>query len=158
VSRSSWLSVAAASLAFLAGCGGSGASSLPKPQYIARADAVCRAGNAYATGGLAQDRLTKGLVTVDRGVAVVREVRAAIQITADRLRSIPLPTGDASIPRTVVASADQEATLLGQLEVALMNRDKAALTQLTARINRVDARASELALRYGFAVCGRLLS
>lgn len=131
---------------------------MSKLQYIARADVVCRAGNAYVTGGLAQDRLTKGLATFDRGVAVVREVRAAIQMTADRLRSIPLPTGDASIPRTVVASADKEAALLGQLEVALTKRDKAALAQLTGRINRVDARASELARRYGFAVCGHLQS
>jgi 4-amino-4-deoxy-L-arabinose transferase-like glycosyltransferase len=161
-------------LVAVAGCGGGGndqsasspaltvpgtavSSGISKPEYVRRANAVCRRAVAD-TRQLAAALATKPIhsrgnpeVAISRA-AIEPEVRLLERVSA-RMRAIPLPAGDRSVPTAYVGLFDVEDSLLHErLRQGLASNlgESQSLQQLALR---AGSEQRDLARAYGMHDC-----
>jgi hypothetical protein len=144
----------------IAGCGGDGdrtnAQAREKAEYIARADRICEKQQAK------RERLENrvdGLAPITPAetheVAVLlRRAAAALETEVRNLRALPPPGDEAPTPESVLSILTDQTDDLRGFATAYDSRDSGAIRAFQARIADDSAKASALARRYGFQVCG----
>lgn len=141
----------------LAGCGDDGGGGddqpkLSKPQFITRADAACRkVGDAARKRLLAPDApdptKPEGLAeTIEANVKVGRDLER-------RLRALG-PPKDPVLDRFFAAGRSSADALEGVARSA-RGRDEAAVQRGVAAARRETTETQDLAVEYGFKVCGQ---
>jgi hypothetical protein len=131
-----------------AGCGkSSNVAHLTKPQFIAKADAICAADKAQRRVQLKQ--LTSGI----KGKPTAAQLQSVAKLFGDgtvatvtKIRALPEPTGDANQLRVLLDTAESG----GKQEAA-----NPASLNAKGPPNADLAKASALAKSYGLKVCGQ---
>jgi hypothetical protein len=132
----------------LAACGGGG--GLSKAEYVARANAICR---AAAQQVAALD--APGQSDVAQLPKVAGEVVAVQRKALDRLKAIKAPKADRTEIAKWIALVDQT---IDQAEVSAKSQRSGDITRaMAANLNgaALDKRADELARAYGLRGCVR---
>lgn len=127
--------------------------------YIAKADAVCEAGNAAVKKLNEQaNKAIRGADNdKDRLRAIAPILREGLRIqTADlkRLEAVTPPAADRSVIAGYWNTLDQQAVLLGQLADAAAAVDLATYQQVSKKSNLLRDEARSIARDFGFKKCG----
>jgi hypothetical protein len=137
----------------VAGCGGTTSTSTtaapgtPKAQLIAAADRICSAENTSIS------TLNQKLraATAASAPGVLREAAAAERASVGDLRALPVPSGEeATVSRWLAAEG---AVATDEMNVATATEAEARQTA-EQDIERAAVLAHDLAVGYGFKVCG----
>lgn len=144
-----------ATLLLLAGCGGSDSSSdgaapsasdspsaLSKADFIAQADAICKAGNAKLSE--ASSTLTATSTQEDFEAFVTDVAIPDLQSQHDELAALGVPAGD----------EDTISTMLGNLQTAIDDISADPSKMLTSSGVSPFEDANQLAQSYGLTECG----
>jgi hypothetical protein len=149
------------------GCGGSDASKtvtvikptsdkpLSKPEYIARADAICREGNEVSK--LFEDRAEEAADRDDAEAAAdaLEGGVDTIQPRFESLKALEPPAADKELIEDVIADREKAMSLGEQLADALRDGDLQRQEVLAREIETIDERADGVSKGYGFKVCGQ---
>ena len=139
------------------GCGGETSTVGPsKADYIAKADAICTAEQAEREE--LESRVAElAPITGDETREVALLLRRAGEdrrMEVRRLRALRPPAADVGSPASLLSSlADLSADLDGWAD-AYESRNATRIRAFQARIAEDSAKASAIARRYGFQVCG----
>jgi hypothetical protein len=149
----------AAGIVFAAGCGssdnstttgasgasGAAGAALSKPQFIAKADAICKQGN-QAINKAAHDTFTQGQKPSSAEIEkfATDTVIPSIQEQITAIRALPAPSGD----------EDQVKALLDAVQASL-DKVKADPSLLTQQNSTAFDQANQMAKDYGLKVCGK---
>jgi hypothetical protein len=172
--------MSALTAALVAGCGSSGTTSVPetattrpatsvpaapaptKAQFIAKADAICAAGNGSHAD--AEQKKIDAAVRADQtndtpaardAVATGLEAEVAIaNPLLDRLRALTPPTADRVVVSRYLAVMASQINLVDQLSTAIAGDDAATVTTVSQQVTDGKANLNGLAQGYGFKVCG----
>jgi hypothetical protein len=137
--------------AYAAGCGATRARrGLSRPQFIASADAVCRAEQAQLAS-ITQEARRRGRTTAAPSV-IRRGVRQSRAATAT-LEALPQPPADVRAIARWLTARTVAATVALDLAEAPARGDVLAVNDVRGELVRVRARAHDLALAYGLRVC-----
>jgi hypothetical protein len=122
-----------------------------KPQFIARADAICgsekqqleRAARLAHPAGASEGQLRR----------LTRQLAAIRQAATNRLESLPQPRGEAAAIARWLRARTVAATF--ELDTAEAPAgDSTAANDMRAALARASALVRELSSSYGFRVCG----
>jgi hypothetical protein len=148
-------------VAAVSGCGGSGSEPDPvlRHEYIAEADAFCKAANEQAAGDNERiQRIVERAKTAEDALAEIAPViEAAYQRQGAQVadfRRIEPPARDREAIERLWAAYDERQVMLGRLADAARDRDAPRFESLVARQRRIKARGDALAQGYGFRECG----
>jgi hypothetical protein len=131
--------------ALLPGC----VDSVSQKDFRAQADARCSQFRRQSDGLLDPQRAT-GVPSARN----LRKLRSLILRTARELRALEPPLGDADQVGRYIDSVEINAANVGRLAGAVQHRQRASIAELTERVVAGTAATRELAVRYGFEVCG----
>ncbi|MDP8942761.1 MAG: hypothetical protein M3N16_01360 [Actinomycetota bacterium] len=149
------LGLAAAACLALGACGD---DRLSRPEYVSRANALCRE-NERRIAEVAQDVVGKGRRS--RGRRRQEEIRnevlrRSLPITRSmlgRLRALRPPEEDEARVTRFLDQIEEAADLLSQVERAARERDRARVGELTTRIVAVAGPSRRFAQDYGLRDC-----
>lgn len=160
-------------VAALAGCGGSGSDStaeettasgsgeaLTKAEFIEQADAVCE--DHAAEREELQEQAAELAEEVNAGDDQAREELADLLAEAagnagteyGELHDLIPPSSDAVLIGNMLSTADDQVGLTEEAVDALREKDYKTFTALTVEAGKLKARATRIAVAYGFEVCG----
>lgn len=160
-------------LAALVGCGGSDSDStaaettasgsgeaLTKVEFIEQADAICEdhASEREELQGQAAELADE----VNSGDDQAREELADLLAEAagnaegeyGELHDLTPPSSDASLIDNMLSTADDQVGLTEEAVDALREKDYKTFTALTVEAGKLKAKATGIAVAYGFKVCG----
>lgn len=168
-----------AALVVLAGCGSSsgdsssatgaasGGGSLTKPEFVAKADALCEAAKAkqeplrkkvgeVAQRARAEEQSREGLTDGTRKelAKALRQVVALAEGSLLRVQALGRPTEEAGQLEAIfqkIESAFESSLAYG---AALEHHEDAEAQAIAERANAETRETANLAKRYGFKVCG----
>jgi hypothetical protein len=146
--RRAWVGGVVAAGVLLAACGGGG--GLSKADYVAKANAICRAAAKQVT-----DLDAPGRSDVSELPKVASEVVAVQRKALDRLKAIKAPKDDRTEIAKWIALVDQT---IDQAEVSARSQRSGDITRaIAANLNgaALDKRADQLARSYGLRGCVR---
>jgi hypothetical protein len=137
----------------LTGCGTSTPKVAPtKPQFIARADAICGSEKQQlkraATLGHPASASEGELRRLTRQLAAIR------QAATNRLESLPQPAGQAAAIARWLTARTVAATFELDTAEAPAGEDSTATNDMRGALARASARVQELSRSYGFKLCG----
>jgi hypothetical protein len=137
----------------LTGCGTSTPKVAPtKPQFIARADAICgsekRQLERAATLGHPASASEGGIRRLTRQLAAIR------QAATNRLESLPQPAGQAAAIARWLSARTVAATFELDTAEAPPGEDSTATNDMRGALARASALVQELSRSYGFKLCG----
>lgn len=139
------------------GCGVSHTKAgLSRTQFIARADALCRAEDqklAYAEhrAGALEGAPSASFRSVPR---LIRIAVALHEAANARLESLPEPPGDTAVIGKWLTARTVATTVESDAAEAPAGKDVVAAKDVQKELTSVIARARHLAQAYGFKVCG----
>jgi hypothetical protein len=173
VRRGAAASLAAVALA-VTGCAGLGGDSgraggradqaarraqAARQAYVARADAVCRRGNArLAPYAKRLDRLERAQSPRRLLARAPRLLRGAVRVSRRSVAALARlrpPTADAAAIRRWLMGLRRQNRLAGRTAAAVVRGDRARLQALAVRTRRLNARNAAFARDYGLKACGR---
>jgi hypothetical protein len=136
----------------IAGCGASTPSVAPtKPQFIARADAICGSEERKLRRAALDRAASASYSEVQR---LTRELAAIQQDATNRLEALPEPAGQAATIAGWLTARTVAATFELDTAEAPAGEGLTAVTDMRAALARASARVRELSRSYGFRVCG----
>lgn len=145
----------------LAACGSSdrGTPTLTRAQYIAKADALCKASNVRTRGLDEQlDREAAGVSAnarlLRRLAPILRGGYAPVAAGARAFEATTPPVADAVAIERIRETYDQQAELVRRLANAAQRGDEHAFTSLSRTRKDVVARTRRLTRAFGFEECG----
>jgi hypothetical protein len=125
-------------------------ADMTKAQFIARADAICRAAEAK----LAYIRqLAAKLGRAPSAPPVMRQEVAAARLATGRLESLPEPPGEGEAIARWLTARTVAATVASDAAEAPPGEDRAAVKDVFAELEVARARAGRLARDYGLEAC-----
>jgi hypothetical protein len=135
----------------LTGCGTAGAkTAISKAQFVARADAICRAEQAK----LAYIKRRAG---AQSGVAVVpsliRQKVAQSRLATARLESLHQPPGQAATIGRWLTARTVAATVASDVAEAPARKDATAVRDVVHELGKATVLEERLAGEYGLEVC-----
>jgi hypothetical protein len=126
-------------------------ADVTKAQFIARADAICRAAEAK----LAYIRqLAAKLGRAPGAPPVMRQEVAAARLTTARLESLPEPPGESEAIDRWLTARTVAATVASDAAEAPAGGDRVAVKDVLRELGVTRARAARLARNYGLEACG----
>jgi hypothetical protein len=126
-------------------------ADMTKAQFIARADAICRAAEVK----LAHIRqLAARLGRAASAPPVMRQEVAANRLATARLESLPEPPGEGGAIARWLTARTVAATVASDAAEAPAGEDRAAVKDVFAELEVARARAGRLAHDYGLEACG----
>jgi hypothetical protein len=136
----------------LGGCGTARTrADMTKAQFIARADAICRAAEAK----LAYIRqLAAKLGRAASAPPVMRQEVAAARLATARLESLPQPPGEGEAIARWLTARTVAATVASDAAEAPPGEGRRAVNDVFAELEVTRARAGRLARDYGLEACG----
>jgi len=127
----------------------SAGAQISKPQYIAKADAIC--GSAIAKIG----KLGR-LYPASRAAAVGAKLLAVDRRALGALRALTPPAGEAATIRGLLGLADKAInTGIARVVAAARTGNNSAYMAAARRANALINTAHAAARRYGFSACAR---
>lgn len=127
----------------------SGGTQLSKPQYIAKADAIC--GSA-----IIKIRKLGRLYPASRAAAIGAKVLAIDRRTLGTLRALTPPASEAAAIRRLLGLADKAINKgIAGVVAAARTGNNSAYTAAARRANALINTAHAAARRYGFSACAR---
>jgi hypothetical protein len=125
-------------------------ADMTKAQFIARADAICRAAEAK----LAYIRqLAAKLGRAPSAPPVMRQEVAAARLATARLESLPEPPREGAAISRWLTARTVAATVASDAAEAPPREDRAAVRDVFAELEVARARAGQLARDYGLEAC-----
>jgi hypothetical protein len=128
----------------------SGGGSVPREQFIARADAICRTTNARLARTTPKGRSPAQIA------AAVGENETIERSSNGRLAQLTAPSGLASTWAKMLGYRHQLANQLGSLAAATRRHATAPVKLLSASKKRVHGELRQLATRAGFKDCAKV--
>jgi hypothetical protein len=126
-------------------------ADMTKAQFIARADAICRAAEAK----LAYIRqLAAKLGRAPSAPPVMRQEVAAARLATARLEALPEPPGESEAIDRWLTARTVAATVASDAAEAPPGEDKAAVKDVFAQLEVARAREARLGRQYGLEACG----
>ncbi len=157
--------------ASLSACGGGGASSASKtasvpvpstsasttkPQFAARAQAICSALSAHELPLKARQESLRGLptATADKTfVSLARQVVALSSAANGKLRALPVPAADARQIKTLLAAFSEEIADASNIATAAAAEENTTGEEAAGSIRRLIAAYRASASAYGMKDC-----
>jgi hypothetical protein len=160
------LSLAMLLLVSAFGCGSSGGNStttqtvtqqggpLSKPQFIAKAGAICQAAQSDSAAPIA--KAGAALKQGDNAAAAdaTQQISDRLRQMVDDLKALPQPAGDEAILTGLFDRFDGEIGILNQIVEAERNGDSARASSLSDAINSSDKELQGIVTGYGLQGCG----
>jgi hypothetical protein len=146
------VTLAAATLPVLAGCGGSGdaaptTTSLSRADYLARADAICARVDAKIRAIPAPRSVTQLIGIADKNLAYTEPA-------VRRLRALTAPADFAPQAREVVDGLAHQIALIRRLREAAASNDVHAIDEIGVEGKQASAKLGTAASAAGFKDCG----
>jgi hypothetical protein len=143
----------------IAGCGGdSDEQSLPKADYVALGDVICK-NHQSRTKDLESQTIDLGrLDSKDKAHRVADLLRRQgdnLAAEARELQALQAPPADISTVRSTLALLRAKADVIGRWGRAYDDLDTTQIRALQVRIGVATAKARDAARAYGFEVCGQ---
>jgi hypothetical protein len=140
----------------LVACGDSGPT---REEYIAKADAFCKARNAEAKerNQKLQDIASAAKSEDEFFEKATPELEDGLEWTRDgqeEFKDIEPPEADKETIDKLVAATDDELAALEKVVDAARDRDLDRFTDIANEQSNIDDRANEIARDYGFKECG----
>jgi hypothetical protein len=151
-------------LAVLAGCGSSSSSAPTKAEYVAKADAICKAAGEKTAPLVTKlessaGAIASGSATVAREVAPVlvklHEVGAS---SLSQLRALKEPTGEKAAIEKYLSPLTNVVAAAGQAASSLGAGQPSAAFGLLAQVESDAQQATSAAGAYGVAPCGSVVA
>lgn len=138
----------AAAITLLAACGGGSSSRLSKPEYVRRAEAICRQANKKVGAVRAPDQHEP--TAQEKAIGELADIqRAAV---AD-LRRLPPPEADQATLGKWLGRVDQTVDQMQAVRTALKAGDGGAVSRANAKGQGLSDQADKIARAYGLKQC-----
>jgi len=143
----------ACALITLAGCGAAGHSepAPTRPQFIARADAICAFEQQKLRRAAVFERAP--LVAFATNPRLIREAVAIRELVNAKLEALRKPKGEAARIATWLTARTVATTLAHDVAEAPVDEYPRATREVEEALSRARAAASALSRRYGFKIC-----
>lgn len=139
---------AAVAVAVVAGCGGGGGGDrLTKAEYIAAADAICKATNDEL-GALPDPSSIEEVASLAEQAVSIEEDALA------KLKELKPPEADQATIDEALGLLEQQVELGRQLGDAAKAGDGAKVQEIVGQIDPINQQANEIATQYGLVECG----
>lgn len=137
-----------AAITLLAACGGGSSSRLSKPEYVRRADAICRRSNTKIDALRAPDQHEPTAQEKAIGKIIVIQRAALVD-----LRHLAPPAADKTTVGKWLGLVSQTVDQMQAVRTALQAGDSAGVTAANARGRALNDQADQIARGYGLKQC-----
>ncbi len=135
-------------LAAAAGCGGDGGGDrLTKEEYIAQADAICKA-TEDELDALAEP------ATKEEFASFLEEGLGLSEAQLEDLRALSPPEADEATLEEAYSLVEQQLDVIRDMVDAVKADDEAAVQELITQGDALNDRADQIAADYGLKECG----
>jgi len=144
------IAIALAALLAVAGCGGGGSGGgdrLTKEEYIAQADAICKA-TEEKLDALAEP------TSKEEFASFLEEGLGLSEGQLDDLRALNPPEADEATLEEAYSLVEQQLDVIRQMVDAVKADDEAAVQELITQGDALNDQADQIAADYGLKECG----
>lgn len=159
-----WGFAVGAIAAVLAGCGSSSNSGVTKAQYVAKADAICKAAAAQ-TGPIVGRIIAAGPALASANAKTAKEIAPLVgrlheqaASSLAQLRALKEPNADHSGIERFLSPLTNVVGAVGQAASTLRAGQGSAALGLLAQVQPEAQQAASAAQAYGVGPCGSVLS
>lgn len=135
-------------IALLAACGGGSSSRLSKPEYVRRAEAICRRLNKKAGAVPAPDQ--REPTSQAKAIGEIAKIQRA---GVDELRRLAPPEADQATIDKWLGLVDQAIDQLQAVRAALKAGDSVTITRANDKGQALSDQADKIARGYGLDQC-----